>query len=56
MREQAQEFLDDAEREELPCTILIRDHDGAFTKEFDAFIGGVDQRRGSILDMLRGFL
>jgi putative transposase len=35
MREQAQAFLDYAEHEKLPCTILMRDHDGAFTKAFD---------------------
>lgn len=35
MKQQAEAFLDHVRRERLPCTILMRDRDGAFALAFD---------------------
>jgi hypothetical protein len=35
MKQQAEVFLDHARRERLPCTIVMRDRDGAFSQAFD---------------------
>jgi hypothetical protein len=35
MEQQAEAFTDHARRERLPCTIVIRDHDNAFSQAYD---------------------